>query len=175
MVKTTFENLPDTKKERVTQALLKEFSHYSLEDAQVARIVKDAQIARGAFYKYFDDLEDAYQYIYHLAMDDIHMGFGASLREFKADIFYQMTVNFIDKADNSKYRELIKFHLSRNQNVLHPNLAQESKQFLHFDARTWSAMVLTHEAINLALFDPDHRTQNLDRYKESLDLLEKGS
>lgn len=174
MVKTTFETY-QMQKTRVTQALLKEFSQYSIEDAQVARIVKEAKIARGAFYKYFDDLADAYLYLYRQAMGEIHMGFGSNLRKFDPNVFYQMTVNFIDKTENSKYRELIKLHLSRNRIVLHPDLGQASKQMLKLDAKTWSAMVLTHEAINLVLFDPEHRKQNLDRYKESLELLEKGS
>ena len=51
MVSQTFKNLAPLKKERITAALLTEFSTYPLKDAQVARIVKDAQIARGAFYK----------------------------------------------------------------------------------------------------------------------------
>ena len=62
MVKQTFFNLPDEKKQRVTTALLHEFSNHPLPDAQVARIVTEAEIARGAFYKYFDDLTDAYAY-----------------------------------------------------------------------------------------------------------------
>lgn len=67
MVKETFTNLDEHKKQRVTQALLHEFSQHSLADAQVARIVKEANIARGAFYKYFTDLTDAYLYLYQIA------------------------------------------------------------------------------------------------------------
>ena len=54
MVSETFINLSDEKKQKIAQALLKEFSTYPLAKAQVARIVKDAGIARGAFYKYFE-------------------------------------------------------------------------------------------------------------------------
>lgn len=171
MVKTTFEHLPELKKKRIDQALLKEFSHYALADAQVARIVKDAEIARGAFYKYFDDLTDAYNYIYGQAMQDIHMGFGRALQKFDPDLFYQMTVKFIDQADESPYRDLIKLHLSQNQMQLHHDWKKTSQQMLPLDAKTWSAMIITHEAINLALFDPENRKQNLKRYRESLELL----
>lgn len=73
MVKATFTRLPEVKKKRVTEALLNEFSHHALTDSQVARIVKDAGIARGAFYKYFDDLTDAYMYLYRIAIQDIHV------------------------------------------------------------------------------------------------------
>ncbi len=49
MVKATFENLSKDKQDRVTEALLKEFSAHTLASAQVARIVKEAGIARGPF------------------------------------------------------------------------------------------------------------------------------
>ena len=56
MPSRTFQNLKDEKKQRVTAALLTEFSQHSLPDAEVARIIKQAGISRGAFYKYFPDL-----------------------------------------------------------------------------------------------------------------------
>ena len=59
MPSQTFLNLKPEKQARIYAALLTEFSAYPLAKAQVARIVKEAQIARGAFYKYFADLNDA--------------------------------------------------------------------------------------------------------------------
>ena len=59
MVSKTFENLAEEKQLRIRHALLKEFSTYSLAEAQVARIVADSGIARAAFYKYFKDLTDS--------------------------------------------------------------------------------------------------------------------
>ena len=72
MVKQTFKNLPSAKRRRIEAVLLEEFSTYPLADAKVSHIVKNANIARGAFYKYFDDLIDAYVYMYHIAIEDIH-------------------------------------------------------------------------------------------------------
>lgn len=43
MPSQTFENLPQSKQALVRQALLEEFSNHDLADAQVARIVKNAQ------------------------------------------------------------------------------------------------------------------------------------
>ena len=60
MVSTTFKNLAPDKQARIQSGLLNEFSAHPLADAQVARIVQQAQIARGAVYKYFTDLTDAY-------------------------------------------------------------------------------------------------------------------
>ena len=72
MVSTTFKNLSADKQTKIRRALLKEFTEQPLATAQVATIVKTAGIARGAFYKYFEDLTDAYRYLYGVAMQDIH-------------------------------------------------------------------------------------------------------
>ena len=39
-------------------ALKKEFSRVPLKDALVSNIIIDAQIPRGSFYQYFDNIED---------------------------------------------------------------------------------------------------------------------
>lgn len=171
MVKSTFKNLPLKKKQRIEQALLNEFSSYPLSKAQVARIVKEANIARGAFYKYFDDLNDAYRYIYHQVMKEVHLNYRNLMKGYDPDLFYQMTVDFINKAEQCPYRELIKLHLLENDIQLQPDPKKMSERLLGLDARSWSAMVLTHEVINLALFDPENRKKNLERYRESLELL----
>ena len=50
MPSSTFEHLSEKKKNTIILALLHEFSKVSLSKAQVAPIVKEAEIARGAFY-----------------------------------------------------------------------------------------------------------------------------
>lgn len=143
MVSETFINLSDEKKQKIAQALLKEFSTYPLAKAQVARIVKDAGIARGAFYKYFGDLKDAYGYLYSLAMKEVHI-----------------------------YFDLIKLHLSQNQAFIGEDEKQKDA-FLNLNSQVWAAMVLTHEAIDLALFDKKNKAKILKRYHESLCLLQR--
>lgn len=115
MVKATFENLSKDKQDRVTEALLKEFSAHTLASAQVARIVKEAGIARGAFYKYFEDLTDAYQYLFKLAMRDLHTGLTGRMG---ADELYQMTKDFVTKATGSQYYDLIRLHYAANEALL---------------------------------------------------------
>ena len=162
MVSETFINLSDEKKQKIAQALLKEFSTYPLAKAQVARIVKDAGIARGAFYKYFGDLKDAYGYLYSLAMKEVHMGPPTRLKEFDPEFFYKMTVNFIDQTENSIYFDLIKGEDEKQKDA-----------FLNLNSQVWAAMVLTHEAIDLALFDKKNKAKILKRYHESLCLLQR--
>ena len=172
MVKQTFKNLPSAKRRRIEAVLLEEFSTYPLADAKVSHIVENANIARGAFYKYFGDLKDAYGYLYSLAMKEVHMGPPTRLKEFDPEFFYKMTVNFIDQTENSIYFDLIKLHLSQNQAFIGEDEKQKDA-FLNLNSQVWAAMVLTHEAIDLALFDKKNKAKILKRYHESLCLLQR--
>lgn len=174
MVKSTFLNLPKEKKKRVTEALSHEFSTHALTEAQVARIVKEAGIARGAFYKYFDDLTDAYTYLFKIAIQEIHMNMQPTAK-FDPDFFYDRVCKFISKTQHSKYEPMMKLHMLRNEAVVPGSMKTNSEQLLHMTPEIWSAMVLSHEVIVSVFADPDNREANLKRYKESLYLIDKGA
>ncbi|WEV37196.1 TetR/AcrR family transcriptional regulator [Lactobacillus sp. ESL0677] len=172
MVKATFINLPQVKKDLITQALLNEFSHYPLQKAQVARIVKEAQIARGAFYKYFTDLLDAYSYLYGVAMREIHADIKVT-SEFEPQIFYLNVVNFVEKTHASKYAPLIKMHILYNESLL-ASPSQSASQ-ADLSPQNWSAMVLSHASIRAVFTNPRQKDEILLRFKASLELLQKRS
>lgn len=152
--------------------MLDEFSQYPLAQAQVARIVKEADIARGAFYKYFDDLTDAYNYLYHQAISDIHVNLNPG-RDFDVDTCYKMVAEFIDATDKSDYRNLIKMHITKNEAILN-NDPKYIKRMAQLDASMWSAMTLSHEAIRSILLTPEDKELILKRYRQGLELLRKG-
>ena len=59
----TFLNLSDTKKQTIDSILLNTFYDQPISQVSVSEIVAQMKMSRGAFYKYFEDLEDAYTYI----------------------------------------------------------------------------------------------------------------
>lgn len=61
--KETFTNLKEEKRRRIFKAALHEIAEYGYENASVTRIVKNAGIATGSFYQYFEDMEDLFVYI----------------------------------------------------------------------------------------------------------------
>ena len=152
MPSTTFENLNLQKKELITNALLTEFSQHSLASAQVARIVKQAGIARGAFYKYFTDLTEAYQYLYQVAILEIHTPIKA----------------FVDEINGSKYRDFMRFHFQTNEGLLRDNTQPQIK--IH-SAQEWSVMVLSHETIKDCLLQPDKQNEAIERLSKALTAL----
>lgn len=169
MTSLTFKNLDNNKKQLIEQVLLEEFSHYTLPTAKVSRIVKAAGIARGAFYKYFDDINDAYLYTYGLAIQNIHADFQAPGEQTNADYLNEVT-NFVDKINNSKYYDLMKLHITTNEAFLASQSEETSQKFdpTTLDDRTWLTTTLSHEIIKQILLDPAHKDFWLTRFSNIL-------
>lgn len=167
MPTTTFEHLTSEKRARITAALLREFSQHGLAEAQVARIVADAQIARGAFYKYFDDLTDAYQYLYDVALREIHRKVPRTGNTSDLTADYQAVVQFVKHVHNSRYAELIRRHFTQNESLL----SSRPQVPLKLPATAWAAMVLSHAAIKEILLAPAQQEVVLQRLRTALTAL----
>jgi len=59
----TFFNLPEQKSQRILDIAVDEFSKAHFNDVSINQLIKRADISRGSFYQYFEDLEDLYLYI----------------------------------------------------------------------------------------------------------------
>ncbi|TPR39952.1 TetR/AcrR family transcriptional regulator [Apilactobacillus micheneri] len=118
MATKTFENLNKEKKDQIFNSLLNEFSEYRLSEAQVARIIKNCGIARGSFYKYFNDINDSYDYVLDVVLHEVHFDVFERIKKEKnntLNAFYESTIDFINKIDNSKYRNFYKLYVEYNQ------------------------------------------------------------
>lgn len=58
-----FLNLNPTKRERITEAVIDEFAENGVDGATVSGIVSKAEIPRGSFYQYFEDMADAWELV----------------------------------------------------------------------------------------------------------------
>lgn len=63
MPKDTFFNISEDRRERILACAIEEFSNYDYAEANISRIVKNAKIAKGSFYQYFEDKMDLFIYI----------------------------------------------------------------------------------------------------------------
>ncbi|MCG2589461.1 TetR/AcrR family transcriptional regulator [Rhodohalobacter sulfatireducens] len=63
MPKDTFHNLPEEKKEKITNAFLREFAIHPYDKASLSSVVKSLGIAKGSVYQYFDDKLDLFTYL----------------------------------------------------------------------------------------------------------------
>ena len=111
--------------------------------------------------------------MYNIAIENIHANMSPD-EKFDPDHFYDRIVKFIDKTQNSKYERMMKLHMSQNEYLIPDNFKIYSRQLLNMSPELWSAMVLSHEVINLCLSDPENQEKNLARYKKSLYMIAKG-
>ena len=88
MIKRTFYNLPEQKRQRIIDAIVEEFSSSSTEKVSINRIVKAANIYRGSFYQYFDDKVDLVEVLTKSFVDLSIEGANKALEYSNGDIFY---------------------------------------------------------------------------------------
>ncbi len=105
MPKPTFFNLPKEKQTVLIKAAKKEFSRVQLYEASISNIIKDAGIARGSFYQYFEDKEDAFFYLLEEHSKENKQKFIEMLKETDGQIFDTFTYMFQSMIDNFNIEE----------------------------------------------------------------------
>lgn len=60
LIHSTFERLPEEKKDRILQAARAEFIRNPYEKTSINRILSEAEVPKGSFYQYFDDKSDLF-------------------------------------------------------------------------------------------------------------------
>ncbi|MEG4457512.1 MAG: TetR/AcrR family transcriptional regulator [Microcoleus sp.] len=63
----TFFNLPEAKRQTIVKLAIAQFASHDYKIASISNIVKQAKIAKGSFYQYFEDKKDLYLYLVDLA------------------------------------------------------------------------------------------------------------
>lgn len=131
MPSQTFNRLKSNKKERIIEAALHEFARHDFEHVNIQNIIKDAQISRGSFYQYFEDLDD----LFGLLVDVI-------VKEKKSYLFSHMslpeTAPFFDRI-KELYRWGYQFALD------HPNIFNASKSMMDHMQNTKNETVLSNQ------------------------------
>ncbi|WP_127848303.1 TetR/AcrR family transcriptional regulator [Lacticaseibacillus hulanensis] len=166
MVSTTFLNLPADKQDRIRAALLTEFSAHPLVDAQVARIVREAAIARGAFYKYFADLPDAYRYLFGQVMHAVHgqvpkAGTGSVAQ------YVQATSDLLLAVRDSAYRDFLAVHFRFNEWAVAGQPSPVAGK-----PELWAAEVLCHQTLRDVILAPDTAEERLVQLRVALNIVE---
>lgn len=128
MAKQTFLNLSEDKRQKIILSAKKEFSRVPLKDALVSNIVKSAEIPRGSFYQYFDDIEDCFYYLVSEYSTKIKKQLLENLIKSKGDIIqsyrklYIYILDIIDNKENKEYFEKIFLNMSyETERMFTPN------------------------------------------------------
>ncbi len=67
MPKETFFNLPDEKRQSILDLAVRVFAENDYKNVSISDFVRQAGIAKGSFYQYFEDKKDLYLYLLELA------------------------------------------------------------------------------------------------------------
>jgi len=70
VVKPTFLNLPEDKRQRIIDVAVEEFAGKPYSKASLSNIVSRAGIAKGSMYQYFEDKKDLYSYLLDMAVEE---------------------------------------------------------------------------------------------------------
>lgn len=113
MPKDTFDNLNPDKKDKVSSVLKKFFQTKPFHEITVKEIVQELDIARGSFYQYFEDLEDAYFEFLNHQVVNIHKLFLQIFQNHFADLEQtllaygdQLAVVLFDDESSLVYRNI---------------------------------------------------------------------
>ncbi len=112
MPKPTFFNISDDKQKRIIDIAIEEFTSNSFEEVHVKSIAKKANISRGSFYTYFEDLDELFNYIIIQVREDRLKYAKGLFKKSKGDYFH-----FIKKLfshDFDAFRSTKKYSLFRN-------------------------------------------------------------
>ncbi len=67
----TFTNLPLSKQEKITSSAIREFSEKGYHGASINAMVREIGIAKGSIYRYFEDKENLFLYVFSDSMDKV--------------------------------------------------------------------------------------------------------
>ena len=70
MPNNTFFNLTADKRSRIIENAIREFADNPYNVASISNIVREADIAKGSFYQYFEDKQDLYRYLIELGIEE---------------------------------------------------------------------------------------------------------
>lgn len=127
----TFLNLPKEKRLRILKAGKKEFSRVPFEKAVIANIAKDADIPRGSFYQYFENLEDLFTYIIDYLYGLSKKKFMQHLQENNNDVYEALKVKFASEIDKLSKEANRQFRLN-TINILFNEKKEYPKEFVNY-------------------------------------------
>lgn len=88
MIKSTFYNLPEKKKQRVIEAIVDEFAVEDTSRVSINNIIIKADISRGSFYQYFDDKMDLVEVLIKYYMKSFEEKVSEVITVSRGDVFY---------------------------------------------------------------------------------------
>lgn len=122
----TFLNLHLDKKNKIINAIKKEFARVPFEKVSINKIVQDADISRGSIYMYFEDTMDMVTYVLSSYHDEVTSIIKESLKQNSGNIFavFSDILKFTAEFGTAKENIALCMNIFSNQTVQNDILLQ---------------------------------------------------
>lgn len=112
MPKKAFMSISESKRKRVMDCALLEFSKHKYHKASINGIVKCAEIPRGSFYQYFEDKEDLFFYmVENIFQSELEIFFREQIEKIPEDPFHFHQIIFrfnLHMLSDERYRDFFR-------------------------------------------------------------------
>lgn len=106
----TFQNLPDSRRKEILNHCFEEFASNDYESASLSRIISKLSLAKGSFYRYFENKLDLYHFLCQCADSLVAANFVRYLNGSGKDFFQDWTSFFLSLSEIEKeYPMAIRF------------------------------------------------------------------
>ncbi len=167
-VYSSFENLPEDKKNKIMDVCIEEFAIHGYQNASTNAIVKNADISKGVLFHYFGNKKNLYLYVIDFIMNYMLGNFPPMLSEKPEDVFEKIVSMSIKKLeiyyDNPKMYEVIvkaftepPIGLEKEINERHMKIYNEnySEFFKNLDTSKFRGDIDAQMAIELIMLSTD--------------------
>ena len=129
MPKETFFRLRDEKQEGILRSAIHEFVEHGFERAKISDIAKNAHVATGSIYQYFEDKKELFMYCAQWGVDMFMKKIDAKSDIKSMDIFEYYNERIVKAQVLNEERELVLFmqELSRHPDLLYPSFKEMYK------------------------------------------------
>lgn len=191
----TFLKLDQEKQLRILRAAKKEFSRVPFNKAIIANIVRDADIPRGSFYQYFENMEDLFTHLLDYMYGINKRKFQRLLKKTENDIYealklkFQNTLDVLANEENRQFRINIMgaiFEESRMQtdfiqDIVQPDIEVDItffpdyiKESKHSKNIIEMIIMVGKNCLNRFLRRSDQKEEIIEEYNAYIDLLKLG-
>ena len=194
MPRNTFFNLNANKRKEIIDAAIIEFSNLTIDKATVKGIIANANISRGSFYKYFDDIDDLFYYTIQIVEEQLYVRIIENLKKYDGDLFVSVRLAFNNEIERvKKFKSFFtNIYLASNNPdneinklknaTIERGIRNISKyvnpvDFRSIDVSILIAMMLNriHELSRLAIINDEDSDILVKQFVESLKILKFGA
>ncbi len=190
MPKTTYNNLLEDRKKEIMLVCRNEFEENTIKEASVAHIVDKLDIARGTFYKYFNDIEDCYFYVLMSETRELHEIFMDTVSNKEYDFisslekYGELVANEIHREDKYKLYKNRFLGWTADIQIRWQEYFRENNCRLRTEAKFFSNDIsaeemhiikaVVHDLVERNFLNNWTKQELLDKYKEQIKILENG-